>query len=540
MKRFGIKSIKSKIIVYSAIIIVINMLVMGVTFYTISMSNSKDYFIKSSLTITKSYSLTLRDSLSIQDVSYMSNVLTSLCNNDSIIYAYVLNTNGDIITQLNYTEDKVTRSLTDNSTLIYKDNKAEILVPVVSENSEKIGYLGIAFSIKGLENQQASILTRLILITMLGLGLGLAALYIIASKMLNGLSAITKMINKLGNLDFSEIITPQKGSDEISMLSKSLNTMQTHIVELLRKNISAVTIAMEKVYSVQEGTVKIENTNNEIYSASKNMANSLSEQSESVDSTFDSVNSVASELSNVNNDIGSATESLGIVNKEVIETTKLINEQKSSIYKMLSSVSEVQDILSGLESKYKNIEEVVVIINAIAEQTNLLALNASIEAARAGEAGKGFSVVASEIRKLSEQTYGSTSEIEKLISEMKSSILKTTEAYEGVQLDASAQNAGIDNTSKAQKVVSDSALGVGNKLSNISSSSGILKDNIDSIAKSMSSINTQVSAIAQVSEEITFSTDSLTSYIKSTNNDLNTLVTDMRDLEQSIRQFKID
>ncbi len=51
-----------------------------------------------------------------------------------------------------------------------------------------------------------------------------------------------------------------------------------------------------------------------------------------------------------------------------------------------------------------DIERMVGIIGNIAGQTRLLALNATIEASRAGDAGLGFSVVASEVKKLAQQS----------------------------------------------------------------------------------------------------------------------------------------
>jgi methyl-accepting chemotaxis protein len=94
------------------------------------------------------------------------------------------------------------------------------------------------------------------------------------------------------------------------------------------------------------------------------------------------------------------------------------------------SYSGIEERVAALEAASNQITEIVDTIAAIAGQTNLLALNATIEAARAGEAGRGFSVVAQEVKALSEQTERATGDIRRRIENLQGEVVGITDAVE--------------------------------------------------------------------------------------------------------------
>jgi methyl-accepting chemotaxis protein len=76
----------------------------------------------------------------------------------------------------------------------------------------------------------------------------------------------------------------------------------------------------------------------------------------------------------------------------------------------------------------------------------MLGLNAAIEAARAGDAGRGFSVVATEIRNLSQNSKETALKIVKLTEEIQDSVQKTMEISDSTKSNTEQQSAAIQET----------------------------------------------------------------------------------------------
>ena len=123
--------------------------------------------------------------------------------------------------------------------------------------------------------------------------------------------------------------------------------------------------------------------------------------------------------------------------------------------------------LGTLATSIEQITGIIKVIENIASQTNLLALNATIEAARAGEAGKGFSVVASEVKTLSNQTARAAEDIRERMSALQSgmndilavmkksgnTVLAATQAIQSVGDSIRTITASVDNVTEKMTTV---------------------------------------------------------------------------------------
>jgi len=115
-------------------------------------------------------------------------------------------------------------------------------------------------------------------------------------------------------------------------------------------------------------------------------------------------------------------ENIADVKREADQSHRMLEENKSTIASIRSSMLDLSQAIQETSASHarlyessREISKIVTYIKGISNQINLLSLNASIEAARAGAAGRGFSVVAQEVKKLSDETSAATADIARVV-----------------------------------------------------------------------------------------------------------------------------
>ena len=208
--------------------------------------------------------------------------------------------------------------------------------------------------------------------------------------------------------------------DETDELVESVRVMRAGLCELvdhLQRTADRLSAgAQDLSHSIQN----VSAGNGEISTAMGEVAESVSHQREALDHGARIIQEIASDIEL---NAGRAREAFGFAaeaNQKAgtgVEVSRLAIEKMQTMFERVEATSQM---VFDLEAKTRHVHQITEIITSVAHRTNLLSLNASIEAARAGEAGRGFSVVADEIRKLSENAGRSADEISKLVHEIQS------------------------------------------------------------------------------------------------------------------------
>jgi methyl-accepting chemotaxis protein len=141
------------------------------------------------------------------------------------------------------------------------------------------------------------------------------------------------------------------------------------------------------------------------------------------------------------------------------------NRSLEGIGQIRDSVRSIISRATQLRDQTRQVGEVVESVKDLATRSHVLSLNASIEAQRAGEAGKGFSVVAAEMRALSDQSGVAAAHIGKIVEDILAAIeatLRVTDAsnrgMEGSMTQIRASGESLREIGSIVRETSDAAL----------------------------------------------------------------------------------
>lgn len=141
--------------------------------------------------------------------------------------------------------------------------------------------------------------------------------------------------------------------------------------------------------------------------------------------------------------------------------TQTVERTLAGMSTLKEKVGSIAQQTSELTEQTNQIGSITNIVSDLASQTNMLALNAAVEAVRAGEHGRGFGVVATEIRKLADQSKQSAQKINALILGIQSAIDSTVTATdegrktaeEGIKLSQETAKAFTEVTHAINEIV---------------------------------------------------------------------------------------
>ena len=335
--------------------------------------------------------------------------------------------------------------------------------------------------------------------TVTGVAIGISAIvvliaiiisFIMGRRLMRPLVKVSTIIEDVANgnieADFSVV---KESNDEIGLIIEKMKELTQSLGSIVGKIRNSSDTMSSNSYELNDTSSQTLAANNEISKAVEDVA----EGSTGMAASISKINENLLEMSNETKDINASVDEIKNQTVAVQDSSKIMNDKiksmQDSSHKMDEGISAISKRIETVNTTVDKVSNIVSVIEEISSETNLLSLNASIEAARAGDAGKGFAVVAQEIRVLSDNTNTELENIKQIISSLVEECRYCVQASGTIVEDNAKQKEEI-------KAVLDEF--------------GSLDEQIQKTAEKADEIEELVTAMIELNDDITKSSNSLT------------------------------
>ena len=314
--------------------------------------------------------------------------------------------------------------------------------------------------------------------------------FIMGRRLMRPLVKVSTIIEDVANgnieADFSVV---KESNDEIGLIIEKMKDLTQSLGSIVGKIRNSSDTMSSNSYELNDTSSQTLAANNEISKAVEDVA----EGSTGMAASISKINENLLEMSNETKDINASVDEIKNQTTAVQDSSKIMNDKiksmQDSSHKMDEGISAISKRIETVNTTVDKVSNIVSVIEEISSETNLLSLNASIEAARAGDAGKGFAVVAQEIRVLSDNTNTELENIKQIISSLVEECRYCVQASGTIVEDNAKQKEEI-------KAVLDEF--------------GSLDEQIQKTAEKAEEIEELVTAMIELNDDITKSSNSLT------------------------------
>ena len=263
----------------------------------------------------------------------------------------------------------------------------------------------------------------LMVLVVVGVLLGGFVLYAVPRPILAAINQLLMGAQRVAAGDLTQAISVDS-RDELGQLATTFDHMRANLMSLVDR--------------IQCASVQISTTVNEIQAASSQQSATSTEQAGSLNEFSVTLRQIAQSSEQLASSATTVAKSSGGIATKVGDANNRSSQMMESMNAIGESTRQTSDRIKALNDQMDTITDAVSAISGVADQTTLLSLNAAIEANKAGEMGKGFSVVATEIRRLSDRSIDSAGGIGGMVRDIQrateSSVVSMDKSSEEIRL----------------------------------------------------------------------------------------------------------